>query len=86
VSDGLGRSADTPAACSGSTKPIAADSPSTSSRAAIADLIRPALNEYPDGTLRVSKGQGDAAETVVQIVWQAMDSLGWYIYEPLEDK
>jgi hypothetical protein len=40
--------------------------------AEIANRIRPALNIYSDGTVRVSHGQDDIAETIVWLVLKAL--------------
>ena len=56
----------------------------------IADAIRPALNIYPDGVMRVSHGQEDIAETVVRLVLEAdaipnSAAIGWNQPVPIEE-
>lgn len=50
--------------------------------AEVADVIRPALNEYPDGTLRVSKGQEDVAVVVTRLVVRAIEQCGGRVFGP----
>ena len=48
----------------------------------VADRVRPSLNIYWDGTIRVSHGQEDIAETVVRLVESAMEECGWRVFLP----
>jgi len=48
----------------------------------VADALRPALNIYDNGLMRVSHGDDDIAETVVRLVLREMKTAGWAVFLP----